>query len=177
MTQILPEKITAPSAGFAGAILFWGTVGGGQNPLRGQLRMLTLIVVLPVLPVASRTVALRLTAPFAVPVVIHGIETGPRLDVTWLPRTCPLTEIVKVFDVPLWPSTHKVGHTVPVTVPPFCGWVTNTRSVPVGDGDGDDVTVLATVTVRVAVEPTPAASRTVRLSVCAALLAAVVFHA
>ena len=44
--------------------------------------MLTLIVVLPVLPVASRTVALRLTAPFAVPVVIHGIETGPRLDVT-----------------------------------------------------------------------------------------------
>jgi len=144
-------------------------------PSDRQLRMLTLIVVLPVLPVASRTVALRLTAPFAVPVVIHGIETGPRLDVTWLPRTCPLTEIVKVFDVPLWPSTHKVGHTVPVTVPPFCGWVTNTRSVPVGDGE--DVTVLATVTVRVAVELTPAASRTVRLSVCAALLAAVVFHA
>jgi len=43
-----------------------------------------LIVVAPALPFASRTVAVRLADPFAVPVVIHGTVTGPRLDVTWL---------------------------------------------------------------------------------------------
>src|SRR2546421_5651879 len=138
--------------------------------------MFTLIVVLPVLPAASRTVAVRLVTPFAVAVVIHEMDTGPRLDVTWLPTPCPLAEIVKVFDVPLWPSTHTVGHPVPVTVPPFAGWVTKTFSVPV-DGGGAGVMALATVTVRVAVAAAPAASRTVRVSMCAALLAVAVFHA
>jgi hypothetical protein len=136
-------------------------------------------VVTPVLPVASRTVAVRLTVPLAIPVVSQGSVTGPRLDVTWLATTCPFAEIVNVFAVPLWPSTQSVGHAVPLTIAPFAGWVMKTLSVPEGAGGGGAGlgVVFATITVRVAVALAPAASRTVRVSVCAVLLAVVVFHA
>jgi hypothetical protein len=42
------------------------------------------VLVLPVLPAASRTLAERICVPFGS--AVHGSVTGPRDEVVWLPR-------------------------------------------------------------------------------------------
>ena len=80
---------------------------------------MTVMLVVPVLPVASRTVPVNVWVPFGtgvVPTVGHGSVTGPRDDVVWV-RTCvPSALSVKTLDAPLVPSTHRTTHTVPLTV-------------------------------------------------------------
>lgn len=136
----------------------------------------------PVLPVASFTVACSVTVPFGVEVVIHGSDTGPRLGVTWLATSRPLAKSWNVFDDPLCPSTQSTAHAVPRTVTAFLGCVMATFSPPVaggGGGGGGDVDggVLETVTERDVVAEPPSVSVTLSASVCVPLAIPVVFHA
>src|SRR5438034_540611 len=50
-----------------------------------QFLTVTLTLVVPLLPAASRTVAVTMWVPFVMPVVVHGTETGPE------PETCVAT--------------------------------------------------------------------------------------
>lgn len=145
---------------------------------------MTLTLELPVLPAASRTVAVTVWLPLDKPVVVHGIETGPRAEVVWLPTIAPSTLSVKALDDPLLPSTHITTQALPPTVAPPVGWVTATRSVPLDAGGGADAgaagatvpLVLLTVTVRLALPVRPPASRTLAVSTRLPLATLAVFH-
>jgi hypothetical protein len=112
--------------------------GGGADALLPVT--VTVLVALPTLPVASRTVTVKVRRPFAMP--DHGIVTGPREDVVRLPSFTPFTLRKKLLDDPLVPSTQITAVPLPATVAPFFGCVMNTRSGPLeaggaGEGDGD----------------------------------------
>ena len=87
------------------------------------------MLVVPVLPAASRTVPVNVWVPFGTGVVptgfvTHGIDTGPlRVDVVGLPSCWPSALSVKTLDVPLAPWTQIVTHTVPLTVAAAAGCV------------------------------------------------------
>src|SRR5262245_39283952 len=144
----------------------------------GLLALLTLIEMLPepVLPVASRAVAVSVWGPLGTVAESHGIETGPLLDVVVVATLRPATVRVYVLDVPLEPSSHNVTHEVPVTVAPLVGCVMKTPSVPVAGGGGGGWEVFDTVTVAVAVALAFAASVMVAVRVCPPFAEFVVFH-
>jgi hypothetical protein len=150
-----------------------------------QFLTVTVRLVLPVLPLASRTVALSVWLPLPTLVVVHGIVTGPRAEVVWLPTVAPSTLSVKTLEEPLDPSTHSTTQAVPPTVAPPAGWVTATRSVPVVggggggggvDGGGGVPPALLTVTVRLTLPVRPPASRTLAVSTRLPLATLAVFH-
>jgi hypothetical protein len=145
----------------------------------------TLTLELPVLPAASRTVAVTVWLPLDKPVVVHGIETGPRAEVVWLPTIAPSTLSVKALDDPLLPSTHITTQALPPTVAPPVGWVTATCSVPLAAGGGGADAeaagaavppALLTVTLRLTLPVWPAASRTLAVSTWLPLATLAVFH-
>ena len=127
----------------------------------------------PVAPAESRTVTVTVRLPFAVPVVLHGIDTGPFDVVVVVAVVLPPTLSVYVLLPAAAFSIQIVNHAVPLTVAPSLGAVMNTVMVPGGGGGG---VPFETVTVRVAVAVRPAPSPTVRLSVWEPSLAAAVFH-
>src|SRR4029434_10165326 len=93
------------------SVSFAGGAGGGGAGVPLAPTTLTCIVVVPVRPAASRTEAVKVLLPF-VPGV-HGIVTGPRAAIVWLPTTMPFAFRVKAFADPLVPSTHSTTHAVP----------------------------------------------------------------
>jgi len=164
-TVTMPLTI-APAGGFVK-----DAVMDGGAP---ALFTFTVIVALPVLPVASRTVAVSGWLPLATVRVSYGIEMGPRLAVVVVPIVWPASVSVKVFELPLWPSTHITAHGTPLTVAPLDGCVIATRSVPPGGGGGGEL--FATVTLMLAEAVRPAESVSVADSVCAPSAVAVVFQ-
>src|SRR5512145_546149 len=80
----------------------------------------------------------------------------------------PPSASVKVFDVPVAPSTHRTAHATPLTVAPLAGWVTGTRRPP-------PAFVTVTGMLRDAVRPIE--SVTVADSVCGPLVVVVVSQA
>jgi len=84
VTVTLVPLTVAPSAGVV------------KDALSGVGPFCTTIVLLvdPVLPVASRTLAVSTVLPLGTVVVSHGIDTGPVLLVVWLPTTCVPTDSV-----------------------------------------------------------------------------------
>src|SRR5688572_11937153 len=90
---------------------------------------MTVMLVLPVWPVASRTDAPSVCVPFAALglfTVNHGMVTGPRDDDVSEAITFPSTLSEKTLDDPLVPSTHMTTQTVPLTVEPALGCVMKT---------------------------------------------------
>ena len=86
------------------------------------------MLVVPVCPMASRTVPVRVWVPFGTGVVpaafvTHGMLTGPRDAVVWLLISLPSTLSVKTFEAPVVPSAHRTTQTVPLTVALAFGWV------------------------------------------------------
>jgi hypothetical protein len=80
---------------------------------------MTVMLVLPVLPVASRTLAPSVCVPFTASglcTVNQGMVTGPRDEVVSDRITFPSTLSVKTLDDPLVPSTYMTTQTVPLTV-------------------------------------------------------------
>src|SRR5439155_726131 len=106
---------------------------------------LTDTLTLPVLPLPSRTAAVRVWVPSGTAVVSHGIAYGPLPLPVPLPTVLPPAVSVMVL-VPVEPVTHTIAQLAPLTVAPPVGCVTATVSEPV---DGGGVTVLDTVTVLV----------------------------
>ena len=85
---------------------------------------ITVMLVLPVLPVASRTLAPSACVPFAALglfTVNQGIVTGPREAVVAELMILPSTLSVNTLDDPLVPSAQRTTHTVPLTVAPAFG--------------------------------------------------------
>ena len=111
-----------------------GGGGGGGDPVALLPVTLTVMLMLPVLPAASRTEAVTVCKPFESEV--HGSVTGPRAEVVSVPVTRPSTLRVKVLDEPLVPSTHTTAVSSPRTVAPPSGSVMKTWSDPVDDGGG-----------------------------------------
>ena len=99
---------------------------------------MTEMLVVPVFPVASRTVPVNVWVPFDVaPTGFgHRILTGPSDDVVWLPICWPSAISVKTLDAPLVPSTRRTTHTVPLTVAPAFGSVMKTCNGLGGGGGG-----------------------------------------
>jgi hypothetical protein len=160
----------APSGAGAGA----GAGAGGAAPLT----TLTDTPPAPVLPVASRTLAVSSCTPSPDSVLSYGSEIGPALLLVVEPTARPPSVSVTLFAVPRAPLIQTTAHALPLTVVPAVGCVIATVSVPPGAGGGAGAGVAAfdTVTVRVAVAVAAAASRTVSVSVCAAFVVAVVFQ-
>ena len=123
--------LTVPDGGGGGG-------GGLVTPLAPWT--LTWVVVEPVRPAASRTEAVSVVLPLTVGV--HGITTGPREDVVWLPTNLPAALSVKTFEEPLVPSTHSTTDAVPLTVAPASGCVMATLSAPVDVGETGDAPCL-----------------------------------
>lgn len=157
-------------------------VGAGVGAGAGDVATLaTLIDTLhvPVLPVASRTLAVSICTPPADSVLSYGSEIGPALALVVDPTVRPPRVSVTLFPPPLAPLIHTTAHAPPRTVVPEVGCVIATVSVPFGGGAGvgvGDVTEFDTVTVRVALAAAPAASCAVNVSVCVAFVVVVVFH-
>jgi hypothetical protein len=122
----------------------------------------------PVLPAGSRTKTVSVVGPSGVPVVSHGMLTGPFEVLLLLATGWPPALTVNVLVPAAAPPSHTTIHCVPRTVAPLAGWVMPTSMVPVP---------FWTVTARVAAAVAPALSRTVRPSVWPPSPAAVVFQA
>jgi len=169
----------AAGGGGAGAGVGVGAgVGAGVGDVAPLATLIDTLHV-PVLPVASRTLAVSICTPSADSVLSYGSEIGPALAVVVDPTVRPPRLSVMLFAPPLAPLIHTTAHAPPRTVVPDVGCVMATVSVPFGVGDGDgvgDVTEFDTVTVRVALAVAPAESRAVNVSVCAAFVVVVVFH-
>ena len=60
----------------------------------GPFCTVTVLLVAPVLPVASRALAVSTVLPFDTDAVSHGIDTGPVLLVVWVPTTWAPTDSV-----------------------------------------------------------------------------------
>ena len=130
---------------------------------RPQFATFTVRVALPVAPAESCTVTVTLRLPFGVPVVLHGIDTGPFDVVLVVAIVVPPTLSVYVLLPAAAFSIQIVNQAVPLSVAPSApGCVMYTVSVPGGGGGG---VVFITLTVREAVAVRPAPSRTVRFSV------------
>jgi hypothetical protein len=97
---------------------------------------MTVMLVVPVFPVASRTVPAKVCVPFVSPCVTHGIDTGPRAVVVLVVIGLPSALRVKVFDAPLVPSTQSTTQAVPLTVADAFGCVMKTLRVVGGGGGG-----------------------------------------
>ncbi|HEU4367811.1 MAG TPA: hypothetical protein VFV05_06210, partial [Methylomirabilota bacterium] len=67
---------------------------------------MTVRLVLPVLPAASRTLAVSAWLPLATLAVFHAIDTGPADVVVVVPTVCPFTLSVYTFDPVAAPLTH-----------------------------------------------------------------------
>jgi hypothetical protein len=78
----------APSAGLVNDAARGG--GGGGGPLAIVIG----IEVAPVLPVASRALAVSVCGPSGALAVLHGMETGPVEAVVWVATVWPATESV-----------------------------------------------------------------------------------
>jgi hypothetical protein len=80
--------------------------------------LFTMIVMLvvPVLPLASRTVAVSVWVPLATERVSHGSVTGPRDDVVCVPTCLPSALSVKTLDDPVVFSAQITTQAVPLTV-------------------------------------------------------------
>src|SRR2546425_1065617 len=150
MPTVTVPLTVAPLAGLV-KLTVSGAGGGGGVPL---LATVTLIDAEPVLPVASRALAVSVCAPLGVSRESQSSVTGMLLDVCVL-TTLPPADSVTV-DAPLAPLTQIVTHTTSLTVDPAPGLVMATFSVPPVGGGGD--VVFCTVTVIVAVTVRPAAS-------------------
>src|SRR2546427_20379 len=74
---------------------------------------LTATDVLPVLPLASLTLAVSVFVPSPTEAVFHGIVTGPTLPVVVVPTVWVPTLRVYVFDVPVAPFSHSTAQLVP----------------------------------------------------------------
>src|SRR5207237_10131367 len=83
---------------------------------------MTVMLAVPVLPCASRTVAVSVWVPLITDRVSHGTVTGPRDDVVCVPTCLPSALSVKTLDDPLVPSTHLTTQAAPrpVSVRPRC---------------------------------------------------------
>src|SRR5256885_9792037 len=92
------------------------------------------MLAVPVLPCASRTVAVSVWVPLITDRVSHGTVTGPRDDVVCVPTCLPSALSVKTLDDPLVPSTHITTQAVPLTLSLFRGCVMKTLSVLGGGG-------------------------------------------
>src|SRR5262249_38193626 len=157
--------------------------GGGGGGAAPPLATLSAIDAEPVLPVASRALAVSVWGPSATADVVHDIDTGPVLDVVIVATVCDPTLSVQVFEPPDAPLSQSVTQLVPLTVAPLVGLVTYTPSVPVaGGGEGGDgcdggggggagapPPPLLTLTFTVVVALLPDASRTVAVSGCVPL--------
>ena len=167
-----------PAAGGGGAGAGVGVgagVGGGAGDVAPLATLIDTLHV-PVLPVASRTLAVSICTPSDDSVLSYGSEIGPALAVVVDPTVRPPRLSVTLFAPPLAPLIHTTAHAPPRTVVPEVGCVIATVSVPFGGAGVGDVTELDTVTVRVALATAPAASRAVNVSVCVAFGVVVVFH-
>ena len=112
-------------------VMVQAPVGGGDEgggPVAELPVTLTVMLMLPVLPTASRTEAVTVCGPFGSEV--HGSVTGPRAEVVSVPVTRPSTLSVKVLDEPLVPSTHTTAVSLPRTVAPPSGCVMETSRDP-----------------------------------------------
>src|SRR5215831_12260659 len=160
-------------------------VGGGGVFVMVPLLTLTVTLLLPVLPAASRIDAVSVWLPSATLVVFHGIVTGPVEAVCMVPTVLPPALNVYALDPAPAPSTHTIALWIPLTVTPLSGWVTHTVRPPlVGGGElggggvpgGGDVAPLFTVTVTLLLPVLPAASRTDAASTRLPLATLFVFH-
>src|SRR5438094_152218 len=107
--------------------------------------------------------------PFGVPVVVHGMETGPFDVVLVVPTGVASTLIVYVFVPAAAFSIQIVSHVVPLTVAPSLpGCVMKTSIV---DGSG-----CFTVMLRTADTVTLVPSRTETISVCGPSATVAVFQ-
>src|SRR6267143_5625611 len=97
---------------------------------------MTVMLVVPVLPCASRTVAVSVWVPLITERVSHGTVTGPRDDVVCVPTCVPSALSVKTLDDPLVPSTQITTQAVPLTVSLFRGCVMKTLRELGGGGGG-----------------------------------------
>jgi hypothetical protein len=146
----------SPAVGTVWAFFTDGEVVLGPRALvytRSQVaceeeRLRRALLVLPVLPAASRTLVPSVCVPFLASwlfTVNHGMVTGPRDEVVSERTTFPSTLSVKTLDDPPVPSTHMTTHTVPLTVEPALGCVMTTlRSRDGGGGGGGEVCRMAT---------------------------------
>lgn len=121
-----------------------------------------MMLVRPVLPLASRTVAASVCQPFGT--AGHASLTGPGVDVVMLLLASPSTLRVNVFAAPVAPSTRSSADPLGLTKAQLLGSVMYTRSGPPAGGTGlagGDAGPLPTTTALLVVAVRPAASRTV----------------
>ena len=79
----------------------------------------TTLTAWPVPPAESRTLIVTEWLPFGVPLVVHGIDTGPfEVVLVGVPTAVPSTLIVKVLLPAAAFSIQIVNHVVPLTVAP-----------------------------------------------------------
>src|SRR2546428_10210355 len=129
MPTVTVPLTVAPVAGLV-KLTVSGAGGGGGVPL---LATVTLIDAEPVLPVASRALAVSVCAPLGVSRESQSSVTGMLLDVCVF-TTVPPADSVTV-DAPLAPSTHTVTHTTPRRADPGPGVVMSAVAVP-PEGEG-----------------------------------------
>jgi hypothetical protein len=111
----------------------------------------TVMLVVPVWPVESRTLAVTVCVP--PPIDVHGRLIGPREAVVWLDSTRPSTLRVKLLLVPFVFSAHTTAVPLPLTVAPDAGAVIKTSSVPLEVVGAGVVPVAVPVTAREVVSP------------------------